>query len=77
VELVFDTPANRERRRRAAELGRRVGATPTQVALAWLAHHPFPVLPIVGPGTVVELQESVEALELELGADDLAFLEAA
>jgi len=75
VARVFDTPANRERRRRAAELGGRLGATPTQVALAWLLHRPFPVLPIVGPRTVAELEESAEALELELSDDDLAFLD--
>jgi len=77
VARVFDTPANRERRRRAGELATRLGATPTQVALAWLLHRPFPVLPIVGPRTVAELRESAEALELELKDDDLAFLEAA
>jgi aryl-alcohol dehydrogenase-like predicted oxidoreductase len=77
VARVFDTPGNRERRRRADELGARLGATATQVALAWLLHRPFPVFPIVGPRTVAELRESAEAVQLELSADDLAFLEVA
>ncbi len=77
VAHVFATPANRERRRRAGALAERLGATPTQVALAWLLHRPFPVFPVVGPRTVAELRESAEALELELADGDLAFLEAA
>lgn len=76
VVRVFDTPANRERRRRADALAKRLRATPTQVALAWLLHRPFPAFPIVGPRTVAELRESAEALELELTHDDLASLEA-
>lgn len=77
VARVFDTPANAERRRRAAEVGARLGATGTQVALAWLLHRPFPVFPIVGPRSVAELRESADALELELTPDDLAFLDGA
>jgi len=77
VARVFDTAANRERRRRARAAAQRLGATPTQVALAWLLHRPFPVLPVVGPRTFAELRESAEALTLELTEDDLAFLEAA
>lgn len=77
VARVFDTPANAERRRRAAAVGARLGASATQVALAWLLHRPFPIFPIVGPRSVAELRESADALELELTPDDLAFLDGA
>ena len=75
VVRVFDTAENRARRDRAAALGARLGVTTTQVALAWVLHRPFPTFPIVGPRTLDELRESVEALELELSADDLAWME--
>lgn len=71
---VFDTPANRECRRRAEELAARLGATATQVALAWVLHRPFRAYAIVGSRTVAELEESVAALDLELGEDDLRAL---
>ena len=75
VARVFETPANHERRRRAGELAARLGATPTQVALAWVLQRPFPTFPIVGPRTVAEVEESAGALDLELTDDDLAFLD--
>ena len=40
---VYDNPVNRERRRRAEQLGERLGRTASQVALAWALHQPFPV----------------------------------
>jgi len=75
VPPVFDTPANAERRRRAAELGARLGATATQVALAWVLHQPACDYAVVGPRTVAELHEAVEALDLELTPQEAAWLD--
>jgi aryl-alcohol dehydrogenase-like predicted oxidoreductase len=75
VERVYGGEANLERRRRARELAAERGATPSQVALAWVLHRPFPVHAVIGPHSVRELRESVGAVELELSPDELAWLD--
>jgi len=72
---VYDTDANWERRRRAAELGARYGCTAIQVALAWLLHLPFPVFPLVGPADTAELASCVRAAELRLTPAEVAWLD--
>ena len=44
------------------------------VALAWLLHKPFPLIPVVGPRTVAELRSCVEATTIHLTADQRAWL---
>ena len=71
VMRVYDNAANRERRRRAQQLGERLGRTTAQVALAWVLHQPFPVHAAFGANTVNQLREAFGALEVdpaELGA---------
>jgi 1-deoxyxylulose-5-phosphate synthase len=71
VMRVYDNPENRERRRRAEQLGERLGRTTAQVALAWALHQPFPVHAAFGANTVDQLREAFGALEVdpeELGA---------
>lgn len=46
------------------------GATPAQVALAWVIHHPNTVA-IPGARTVAQLEENAAAAELELADDEL------
>jgi len=75
IPPVFDTPANAGRRRRAAELGARLGATATQVALAWVLHQPACTAAVIGPRSVAELEEAVGALDLELSEDELRRLD--
>ncbi len=57
---------------RAAE---RLGATPGQVALAWLLRRSPVMLPIPGTSKVAHLEENVAAAELELTGDDLEALD--
>jgi aryl-alcohol dehydrogenase-like predicted oxidoreductase len=55
----------------------RLGATPAQVALAWLlAKQPW-IAPIPGTKRVERLEENIGAASLELTADDVRGLEAA
>jgi pyridoxine 4-dehydrogenase len=51
------------------------GATPAQVALAWLLHHAPHVLLIPGTGSLAHLEENVAARDLELSADEMATLD--
>lgn len=53
----------------------RIGATPAQVALAWLRTRPGVVLPIVGARRVSQLQENLGAFEVELDAEQRALLD--
>jgi len=48
-----------------------------QVALAWIAQKPFVTAPIVGASKPHHLDDAVAALTLNLGADEIAKLEAA
>ena len=53
------------------------GATPGQVALAWLLAHSPVMLPIPGTSSVAHLEENVAAAGLVLSADEVARLDAA
>ncbi|HET6762245.1 MAG TPA: aldo/keto reductase [Longimicrobiaceae bacterium] len=51
-------------------VARRVGATPSQVALAWLLRRSPTMLPIPGTGSVRHLEENAAAAAVELSEDD-------
>jgi aryl-alcohol dehydrogenase-like predicted oxidoreductase len=72
VLRVYDNEVNRERRRRAEELGERLGFTASQVALAWALEQPFPVYACFGARTADQVREAFRALEVE--ASELAAL---
>ena len=54
-----------------ATVAERLGATPSQVALAWLLKRSPVMVPIPGTGSVAHLEENMAAAELEL--DDNAY----
>jgi aryl-alcohol dehydrogenase-like predicted oxidoreductase len=53
------------------------GATPSQLAIAWVLARGEHIVPVIGARTRAQLAESLAALELRLGPDDLARIEAA
>ncbi|GAB7193044.1 oxidoreductase [Kineococcus sp. NUM-3379] len=55
---------------------RRLGASRTQLALAWLLHRSPVLVPIPGTGSVAHLEENVAAAGLDLDAEVLAALDA-
>jgi aryl-alcohol dehydrogenase-like predicted oxidoreductase len=58
-------------------IGRQKGATPAQIALAWLlAQKPW-IVPIPGTTKLERLDENIGAAAIELTADDLRHIEAA
>lgn len=58
-----------------AELARRKGATPGQVALAWLlAQHPW-IVPIPGTRRTERIRENADSTAVPLSADELADLD--
>jgi aryl-alcohol dehydrogenase-like predicted oxidoreductase len=58
------------------EIADRHGATPFQVAIAWLLHASPVMLPIPGTSSLQHLEENVAAAELELTGDELGALDA-
>ena len=52
------------------------GVPSAQVALAWLLHKPGVTAPIVGATKVEHVEDALAALELQLGEDEIARLEA-
>ncbi|MEU6786777.1 aldo/keto reductase [Nonomuraea angiospora] len=59
-----------------AEIADEVGATPAQVALAWLLHISPVVLPIPGTTSLEHLTENLQAAKLTLSEDEVARLNA-
>ena len=53
------------------------GEPPARIALAWLLQQPGVVAPIVGATKLSHLEDAVAALDVVLGADEVAALEAA
>ena len=64
------------RTRSIARVAARHGATPSQVALAWLLHRDERILLIPGTSSVGHLEENLAAADLALDAEDLAALAA-
>ncbi|MCW2895109.1 MAG: oxidoreductase [Actinomycetia bacterium] len=60
-----------------ASLAAKRGATPSQLALAWLLHRSPVMLPIPGTSTVSHLEDNVAAAGIALSEDEYAALEAA
>jgi aryl-alcohol dehydrogenase-like predicted oxidoreductase len=55
----------------------RHGATPAQVALAWLVDRPGVTAPIASATSLAQLDDLIAGVQLRLGADDTAALDAA
>ncbi len=60
---------------RVVEVAQRHGKTPAQIALAWLLGKPGVVAPVVGVSKIEQLDQLVEATELVIDAEDVAYLE--
>jgi aryl-alcohol dehydrogenase-like predicted oxidoreductase len=52
-----------------------IGATATQVALAWLLHHDDHILLIPGTSSLDHLEENLGAAQVELGPEHMAILD--
>ncbi|MFC3691296.1 aldo/keto reductase [Chenggangzhangella methanolivorans] len=59
-----------------SEIAKKIGATPGQVALAWVLKRSPVMLPIPGTSSVAHLKENVAAAGIELSDEDFAALDA-
>lgn len=72
---VWYSEKNFGRRDRAIELAQRLGKSPIHVALAYVLAQPFPSVPLIGPRTLDELEDSLKALDIKLSPEDVAWLD--
>lgn len=71
---AFDNPVSRQRLARAEQLAQRLGCTPNQVALAYLMHLDFPVVPILGTTKIDHLQDALGAVDVRLSPEEVRWL---
>ncbi len=69
-----ENPVNYARRERAQALAAQLGCTPTQVAVAWLLHQPYPILPLFGTTNPAHLAEILGALAVSLTPEQTRWL---
>ena len=72
---VWYSESNFARRDRAIELAKSRGRSPIQIALAYCLNQAFPVVPLIGPRRLVELDESVQALDIRLSPAEIRWLD--
>lgn len=60
---------------RLEEVAEKHGVKPAQAALAWLLHRPGVTAPVVGATKMYQLEEAAAAVEIELSAEDMGYLE--
>jgi aryl-alcohol dehydrogenase-like predicted oxidoreductase len=75
MQRVWYSEKNFGRRDRAIELANRLGKSPIHVALAYVLTQPFPSIPLIGPRTLAELDDSIKAFDIKLTPEDVKWLE--
>jgi 1-deoxyxylulose-5-phosphate synthase len=71
---VYYQEDNWRRLRRARQLARELGCSPTQIALAWVLSQPFPTFALIGPRSEEELGDCLGALDVRLTPEQVAWL---
>jgi aryl-alcohol dehydrogenase-like predicted oxidoreductase len=69
----FET--NKHRVALLKDLANKKGCTASQLALAWVMHQGNDILPLFGTTKLSRLKENIEASEIKLNSDDLAYLD--
>ncbi len=63
--------------REIAAVGKELGVSAAQVALAWLRYRPVPVIPIVGARKLTQLEDNLRSVDLKLSPEQLERLDKA
>ena len=71
----YITEENTARAGRVMKLASELGATPGQVALAWLQAQPFPVIPILGTSDRAHLKDALGTADVVLSESQASWLE--
>jgi aryl-alcohol dehydrogenase-like predicted oxidoreductase len=73
----LDHPGTAARLTALREVAGETGATPNQVVLAWLIGGDVPMIPLMSASSVAQLDENLEAADLELTPEQRAKLDSA
>ena len=65
---------NFKRQARTIELAKKYNVEPINIALAWVLNQKFPCFPMIGPGSVMEIQSSLNALPIKLTEAEMLWL---
>lgn len=60
---------------RVGELAEKYGVSYAQISLAWMLHKQALVAPVMGATKIAHLESAVEAVSVDLTAEDMAYLE--
>jgi 1-deoxyxylulose-5-phosphate synthase len=74
---AFFSEDNFERMRRAEELASKKGITTLQIALAFVLNQRFPVVALVGPSRVENLNGTLGVLDVDLTPEEMRYLDLA
>ncbi|MCY4729025.1 aldo/keto reductase [Natronomonas gomsonensis] len=74
-EHPYADNGGKEINERVQELAADKGVSMAQLSLSWLLHKDWVDAPIIGASKIQHLEDAVEALEIDLSASDIAYLE--
>lgn len=74
IRSCFYNDENWERYDRCIELAKAKGASPIQMALAWVLNQPFNIAAVIGPERIEELESSIEGSKIELTPTEVKYL---
>lgn len=72
---MYSLEANQSRLERVQRLMRELNLSVTQIVLGYLLSQPFPTVPIVGPHTLEQVEDSLSAGSVRLSPEQVRFLE--
>jgi aryl-alcohol dehydrogenase-like predicted oxidoreductase len=75
MRRVAGKSANKKRFKRIKQVASDTGLSVTQVVLGYLLSQPFVTIPIVGPRTIDQLQDSLSAADTQLTEAQIGFLD--
>ena len=74
AKMLYNNPSDLDIIDRNAEVADRLGVKPAQTALAWVLAQPGITSPIIGASKPGQLEDALDAIELELSQEDLEYL---
>jgi len=70
----YDSEQNRERRKRAEDLAKKLNVSTQNIAGAWPLNQPFPSFALIGPRKIEEIDTSLPSLEISINKQQSEFL---
>ena len=75
ITLIVPYPAGGIADTTGRAVAKELGASPSQVALAWMLNKPHITAPIIGASKMDHLDQAIAALEIQLSVEEIKSLE--